>query len=241
MRKISLALRGVVGLFVAIALMSAGGNVTAAQSSGYACVNEPGLGLFDPSSPKDGVLTLAELQSVAAQFPDNAELQDTVQKAAAQGVTGIQYDGKCAAGQPTATTAAGQPTATTAAGQPTATTAAGQPTATTAAGQPTATGTDTGTGTDGGSGTGTDGGTGTGTDGGSGTGTDGGTGTGTDGGTGTGTDSGTDVTGLPDTGAGQSQTQDQGNSSFLIMFGVFGAVGMLAVGGAFALRQRRQS
>jgi hypothetical protein len=67
---------------------------TAPSTRNYVCVNEPGLAFFDDDN--DGILSIAELQAVAAAFPNDAELQSLAARAAADlNFEGIQYDGNC--------------------------------------------------------------------------------------------------------------------------------------------------
>ena len=58
---------------------------------GTPCIDQPGMALLDPN--KDDVLTIEELQEIAAQFPDNPSLQDVVAQAEEAGLDGLQYQG----------------------------------------------------------------------------------------------------------------------------------------------------
>ncbi len=90
----SLTLRGFAMILVAMGVMSMGATSVSAQTVTQGnCVNEPGLAFFDTND--DGLLDVAELQAVAAAFPDDAELQGLVQQASADPTFVIQYDGNC--------------------------------------------------------------------------------------------------------------------------------------------------
>ena len=73
---------------------------TSVSAQQYECVNEPGLELLDPTKG-DNVLTLSDLQSIAAQFPNNARLQELVAQAQSEGLAGIQYANCGTTPQPT--------------------------------------------------------------------------------------------------------------------------------------------
>lgn len=67
---------------------------TAPSTRNYVRVNEPKLASFDHDN--DGILSIAELQAVAATFPNDAKLQSLVTREAADpNFKGIQYDGNC--------------------------------------------------------------------------------------------------------------------------------------------------
>ncbi len=90
----SLTLRGFAMILVAMGVMSMGATSVSAQTVTQGnCVNEPGLAFFDTN--KDGLLDVAELQAVAASFPDDADLQALVQQASADPTFVIQFDGNC--------------------------------------------------------------------------------------------------------------------------------------------------
>lgn len=92
MRKLTFQLLAY--LFVLACIGALPADTMAAQSQPeYACGDEPVLADRDPNS--DGILTLAELEDVAAQYPDIQDLQDAVEQIVAKGYAGVRYDGNC--------------------------------------------------------------------------------------------------------------------------------------------------
>ncbi len=87
--RTNLTLRGFAMVLVALGMMSMGGNSVSAQAA-PTCSLEAGLSFFDTNA--DGILSITELQNVASQFPDDAELQALVAQAAGDAdFGGIQY------------------------------------------------------------------------------------------------------------------------------------------------------
>ena len=213
--KIALSLRGVVGLFMVCAFMVLGSN--SASAAGAFCSpqtvgSQEYRALQYVDSNSDGIATIDEIKALGS-----AELNTQADQLAQQGYTGIQYK-DCTAAEPTATSTDTNTDTTTSTDTGTAT--------------DTTTSTDTGTATD--TTTSTDTGTATDTTTSTDTGTATDTTTSTDPGTGTDTSTGVDT--LPNTGNGPSNGQSD-TGIFLLL----GAVGMIALGGSLALRQRRNS